>query len=68
MSDIVLIISSLLEAPSDGEDHHGVTVERDIKGERVEIMLRLGKLIKESNNTELALFQKVMSLLLIVDS
>ena len=68
MPDVVLIISTLFEAPCDGEDHHGVAVKGDVKAERVHVVLRLRKLVKESNNTELSLFQEVMSLLLIVNS
>ena len=68
MPDITLVISSLFEAAGDGEDHHGVAVEGDVQAERVEVMLRLGQLVKERNNTEFSLFQKVMSLFLIVNS
>ena len=51
VSDVTLIVVSLLEAPGDCEDHHGVAVEGDVHGEGVQVVLGFRKFVQESDNT-----------------
>lgn len=66
VSDVVLVCSSLSEAASHCEDHHGVAVEGNIQGEGVQVVLCLGELVQERDNTQLPLLHHVVSPLLVL--